>query len=84
MNLLNDCNLGETGGVKKLSIQGQIKTFTVYRIPIEYLIYNKKNGRIATYVSQFIDEGKEFPKDNVVEFNNIIEKYIERSNPDAL
>lgn len=84
MNLLNDCNLAETGGVKKLSIQGQIKTFTVYRIPIEYLIYNKKNGRIATYVSQFIDEGKEFPKDNVVEFNNIIEKYIERSNPDAL
>lgn len=84
MNLLNDINLGAPVSTKKLSIQGQTKTFDVYRVPIEFLIYNKKNGRIATYVSQFIDEGKEFPTDNIIEFNNIIEKYIELSNPEAL
>ncbi len=83
MNLLNDINLGDPVYTKKLSIQGQTKTFDVYRVPIEYLIYNKKNGRIATYVSQFIDEGKEFPENNI-EFNNIIERYIELSNPNAL
>lgn len=84
MNLLEDINLGVPVSTKKLSIQGQTKTFDVYRVPIEYLIYNKKNGRIATYVSQFIDEGKEFPEDDINAFNNIIEKYIEQSNPDAL
>lgn len=84
MNLLEDINLGTPVSTKKLSIQGQTKTFDVYRVPIEYLIYNKKNGRIATYVSQFIDEGKEFPEDDINAFNNIIEKYIEQSNPDAL
>ena len=84
MNLLEDINLGAPVSTKKLSIQGQTKTFDVYRVPIEYLIYKKKNGRIATYVSQFIDEGKEFPEDDINAFNNIIEKYIEQSNPDAL
>lgn len=84
MNLLSDLNLRETGGVKKLSIQGETRTFKVYRIPIDNLLYNKKNGRIATYVSQFIDEGKEFPEKDNFKFNNIIEEYIEKSNPDAL
>ena len=83
MNLLN-INLGESVSTKKLSIQGQKRTFAVYRIPIDCLIYNKKNGRIATYISQFIDEGREFPKNNREEFNNIIEKYIVHSNPEAL
>ncbi|MGQ7472666.1 hypothetical protein ACTGUZ_04050 [Streptococcus suis] len=84
MNLLTDVVLGDPVSTKKLSIQGQTKIFDVYRIPIENLLYNKKNGRIATYVSQFIDEGKEFPQNNIEEFNNIIEKYIENSNPEAL
>ena len=83
MNLFEK-QLGEIISTKKLSLQGQIKTFDVYLIPLEFLIYNKKNGSIATYVSQYIDEGNEFPKDNLVEFNDIIENYIERSNPDAL
>ncbi|HEM2777925.1 ParB/RepB/Spo0J family partition protein [Streptococcus suis] len=84
MNLLTDVVLGDPVSTKKLSIQGQTKNFDVYRIPIEYLLYNKKNGRIATYVSEFIDEGNEFPQKNIEEFNNIIEKYIEQSNPEAL
>lgn len=84
MNLFKDVKLGEAISTKKLSIQGRTDIFPVYRIPIDNLIYNKKNGRIATYVSQFIDEGNEFPSDDLVAFNNIIERYIEQSNPEAL
>lgn len=83
MNLL-ELKLGEPVSSKKLTIQGMTKIFDVYRIPIEHLIYNKKNGRIATYVSQFIDEGNEFPMGDNDAFNKIIEDYIEKSNPDAL
>lgn len=83
MNLL-ELKLGEPVSSKKLTIQGMTKIFDVYRIPIEHLIYNKKNGRIATYVSQFIDEGNEFPIGDNEAFNKIIEDYIEKSNPDAL
>lgn len=83
MNLL-ELKLGEPVSSKKLTIQGMTKIFDVYRIPIEHLIYNKKNGRIATYVSQFIDEGNEFPLGDTEAFNKIIEDYIEKSNPYAL
>nr|AAF75618.1 unknown [Lactococcus lactis subsp. lactis bv. diacetylactis] len=83
MNLL-ELKLGEPVSSKKLAIQGMTKICDVYRIPIEHLIYNKKNGRIATYVSQFIDEGNEFPMGDNEAFNKIIEDYIEKSNPDAL
>lgn len=76
-------NKEDVVSTKKLSIRGEKKVFDVYRIPLEYLKYNKKNGRIATYISQFIDEGHDFSKD-INEFNNIIEKFIEESNPDAL
>lgn len=85
MNLLEELKLttGDNVQRKKISIRGENKIFTVYKIPLEYLKYNKKNGRIATYISQFIDEGHEFPNDTE-KFNNIIEKFIEDSNPDAL
>ena len=85
MNLIEELKLNKEDVVstKKLSIRGEKKVFDVYRIPLEYLKYNKKNGRIATYISQFIDEGHDFSKD-INEFNNIIEKFIEESNPDAL
>ncbi|WP_174852845.1 ParB/RepB/Spo0J family partition protein [Streptococcus suis] len=82
MNLF-ELQLGNPISTKKLSIQGERRVFDVYRVPIEYLIYNKKNGRIATYVSKYTDDGNIFPE-SVVDFNNIIEGYIEQSNPEAL
>ena len=85
MNLIEELNLTaeDVVSTKKLSLRGEKKVFDVYRIPLEYLKYNRKNGRIATYISQFIDEGHEF-SNNTEEFNNIIERFIEESNPDAL
>ena len=75
MNLIEELKLTTEDAVtqKKISLRGEKKLFDVYKIPLEYLKYNKKNGRIATYISQFIDEGHEFPNDND-KFNNIIEK----------
>lgn len=85
MNLLDDINISlePTGENKKLRIQGKTTVFEVYRVPIKNLIYNKKNGRIATYVSKFIEDGNEFSNDKEA-LNNEIEKFIEESNPDAL
>ena len=79
MNLIEELKLNKEDVVstKKLSIRGEKKVFDVYRIPLEYLKYNKKNGRIATYISQFIDEGHDFSKD-INEFNNIIENLLRR------
>ncbi|WP_219138011.1 hypothetical protein KZA79_008160 [Streptococcus mitis] len=55
MNLIQELNLTaeDVVSTKKLSLRGEKKVFDVYRIPLEYLKYNKKNGRIATYISQF-------------------------------
>lgn len=85
MNLIEDLNLtaDDIVSTKKLSLRGEKKLFDVYRIPLDKLKYNKKNGRISTYISQFIDEGNEFSND-IEEFNKIIEGFIEESNPEAL
>ncbi|HFI0749943.1 TPA: chromosome partitioning protein ParB, partial [Streptococcus suis] len=85
MNLIKDLNLtnDDVVSTKKLSLRGEKKVFDVYRIPLDCLKYNKQNGRIATYISQFIDEGHDF-SDESEEFNRIIEGFIEESNPDAL
>lgn len=82
MNLFS-LNLEQTGETKSIPIQGRKRVLDVYHIPIELLTYNMKNGRIATYVSQYYDEGQKFPEERD-EFNNIIEKYIVNSNPKSL
>ncbi|ABJ67623.1 hypothetical protein PEPE_0534 [Pediococcus pentosaceus ATCC 25745] len=68
---------------KILSLAGKSENFPVYRIPIDLLKYNIKNGRIATYVSEYQAEGKRFPDSND-ELNFVIEQYIEQSNPNEL
>ena len=40
----------------KLPYQGETRTFNVYKIPIEFLIFNKENGRIASLVKSYIRE----------------------------
>lgn len=66
---------------KKLSYKGLTQEFNVYRVPINLLYYNDENGRIATYMSQFISENdrklEEFSRE---EYNNIISDFIIESN----
>nr|WP_068131091.1 ParB/RepB/Spo0J family partition protein [Nosocomiicoccus ampullae] len=64
---------------KKLPLKGKTEVLNVYRIPINHLKYNVKNGRIATFVSQYLDEEGPLPEDKE-EFNKIIEKFIVDSN----
>ena len=47
MNLFS-LQLGDPISTKKLSIQGEKRIFDVYRVPIDYLVYNKKNGQWAS------------------------------------
>lgn len=37
----------------KLKYQGEVRDFAVYKVPIEYLIFNVENGRIGTSVQSY-------------------------------
>lgn len=41
---------------KRLRYRGEVKTFVEYEIPIELLVYNVENGRIASLVKSFEKE----------------------------
>ena len=62
ISLINFANSGEiekTGAKPKLPIRIEgvsSETLDVYRIPLDYLYYNDKNGRIATGISQYEGE----------------------------
>lgn len=73
----------QTQETKNLIIKGKSKLFPVMRIPLENLQYNKLNGRIATWISEYLSNEGEFPEDSE-RANEIIEGFIESSNPDLL
>lgn len=74
----------KTTGTRKLTIKGNTDNFPVYIIPLDLLYYNDRNGRIATYISQYISSGNALNKSNLEEYNNILQEFIKRSNPTAL
>lgn len=46
----------EAANALKLPYQGETKSFNVYKIPIEFLVFNKENGRIASLVKSYTRE----------------------------
>lgn len=46
----------EAANALKLPYQGETKSFNVYKIPLEFLVFNKENGRIASLVKSYIRE----------------------------
>lgn len=66
----------ETGDSRSYPIKGKTKNKKVYSIPLDQLKYNKKNGRIASYIVEYSVTNGELPED----YNNILEKYIIQSN----
>lgn len=56
----------------------------VCRIPLDYLYYNDKNGRIATEISQY--EGELQPANDAEnpEYDNFVAKLIKDDNTSAL
>ena len=74
-----------TDGSRKLTIKGETKNYTVYKIPLKYLYYNNQNGRIATWISKYtIEKGELNPEIDREEYNQILHEFIKKSNPAAL
>lgn len=51
--------------------EGENKKFPVYKIPLEYLIYNKYNGRIASLVKSFQKQYRELDAEDPKDSKNI-------------
>lgn len=71
---------------KQLRIDNHTDIYDVYDIPLDCLYYNDKNDRIATWISDYKSENHcdSIDMSDIDAYNDIIEKFIEKSNPDAL
>lgn len=83
-DLIEQKIIKETDATRKLTIQGITKNHKVYRIPIEYLHYNNKNGRIISSINRYESEGHELDLSDKETYNNILQEYIIDSNEEAL
>ena len=83
-NLLNDPRVQQTEITKKFSLRGQTAPRPVYRIPLDLVYYNNKNGRIATLISKWeADNGYKIAELDREKYNETIENYIIKSNEPA-
>lgn len=81
--IIGKLGVNRTDAIKKISFGGELESFPVYRVNLKYLFYNDKNDRVATWMSQFIEENGELDKQNLKEYNDIIEEFIVNSNKAA-
>lgn len=79
MEKINTEKLLNTGEKKNFVIGGVTEQLDIYRIPIRNLKFNDKNGRIASYISEYIDDNGEFPE-NQEDVNDIIAEFVINSN----
>ncbi|MED4531498.1 ParB/RepB/Spo0J family partition protein [Metabacillus fastidiosus] len=77
-------SITETEETRPLSIKNKEKMYKVMLIPLNYCHYNEKNGRISTYISQYLSSGNELKKDDLEAYNQVLEQFIYDSNPNAL
>lgn len=59
----------------RIRYKGEIQEFNAYKIPIEFLIYNKYNGRIGSLVKSFEKQYRELDPE-LTEDKSLIEKYL--------
>ena len=87
VNLIEKKDNGElekTQATKRIRYKGKNCDFPVYRINLEYLYYNDKNGRITTDISEYKEKNGNIEEIDIDERNKIIEKFIVDSNPQAM
>lgn len=65
-----------------LLYHGERKTFDAYEIPLDYLVYNKLNGRIGSIVKTFERQNHTLDPENPEDIK-IIEKFLWESKEDA-
>ena len=65
-----------------IKYHGQRKTFDAYEIPLDYLVYNKYNGRIGSVVKSFERQSHTIDMDNAEDVA-LIEKFLWESKEQA-
>ena len=83
MDLIGD-TVHATGQTRKLTIDGHTDMYHVYEVKLDLLYYNDKNDRIATWINQYETENGPLDLNNRDSYNEIIQDFIVRSNPEAL
>lgn len=72
---------------KKINIKGETKIYPVYRIAIEELYYNNQNDRIASQISEYMEnnnlENFDVDYDDLSRYNDIVGEFIKASNMPA-
>lgn len=74
----------KTDQKRKLALKGEVKSFDVYKIPLDLLLYNKRNGRIISWMNKLESEGVVVDELSKNEYNEKVEKMIVDSNRNAL
>lgn len=76
----------KTAMTRKIALDGITRPYPVYKVRLDQLYYNDQNDRIATWISQYrsANDGNMPSIEDKVEYNNIIEDFIVKSNPDAI
>ncbi len=83
-NLMKCPDVMQINQYKTLVINKKSESFVVYKIPLKYLFYNDKNDRISTEIVRYADENKMPIPDDREDYNDVFEKLIYESKPDAL
>ncbi|WP_242142017.1 MULTISPECIES: ParB/RepB/Spo0J family partition protein [unclassified Bacillus cereus group] len=84
LNELVGSKIKMTTATRKLTIKGQTGEYRIAIIPLDLCHYNDQNGRISTYISEYISNGNTLNKSSLEDYNNVLEKFIYNSNPEAL
>ncbi len=90
MNLLQEGIVNKTvvktDRATKMVVDGLTETYPIYQVRLTNLFFNDQNDRIATWISKFRAEKGEdaLNKDNIEEYNDIIQRFITDSNPERL
>lgn len=90
MNLLKDGiergTVVKTTLTRKVTLDGITVAYPVYKVRLDELFYNDQNDRIATWISQYKSQHGGMAPDvtDREAYNNIIEDFIIRSNPEAI
>lgn len=83
--LIEQGQIEKTDLTKRLTVDGQSRTYEVYKFPLEYLYYNDQNGRINTIYHQYIaNHSRLNPESGNSEYNKIFEDFIFKSKEQAL
>ncbi|NQV77735.1 MAG: hypothetical protein HQ490_05200 [Lutibacter sp.] len=65
----------------RISYKGDVREFNAYKIPLEFLIYNKLNGRIGSRVKSFEKQYHELNPE-IIEHKEKIEQFLYDSKKD--